>query len=956
MHRFVSWIIVVVGLGGVCLCAEPARVPGLRISGSPDVGKSFLSVPAYPQQMFRNIVDLVPLPKMGWLVVERQGKIWLMPPVETGSEKKLLVNVSEAVPGTDSTYGVQLHPKFAENGLLFLTYAHGQGIEDGSTLARFKLTTGPEGPVFDSGSKVEVLHWRSGGHNGAAMQFGADGFLYLTTGDSEVPSPPDPLNTGQDLDDLLSCILRLDVDRSDEGKNYSVPRDNPFVSTPNARPEIWAYGFRNPWKIAFDHETGRLWCGDVGWELWEMVHLVTKGGNYGWSAMEASQSIKPETKGIHPITPPAVAHPHSEAASITGGFVYRGKQFPELRGAYVYGDYETGKIWAVWHDGKQVTRHEELCDTPHRISTFGEGDDHELIYAHFGGDSTLHRLVRNPEAGKKSPFPRTLAETGLFADVKSHQLAAGVVPYEVAVPMWEDGAEAERFVAMPAGAAAIETIINRNKQGVATSKVTWPKDAVLGRSVKHGTQRLETQIMHFDGVTWQAYAYKWRADGSDGDLVESVGDLMPVKPVLDRQAMLDRRLHSRAECMRCHTMWTGFVNGFQPQQLLTPEKLIEAGIFTSAFLEQSTARTVPVSDSSQSVEARARSWLHANCAHCHRQHGGGSVALLLNAELTLDATKMISAVPQRGTFGVEKAALVAPGSPGHSILLHRLAVSGAGHMPILGARDPDPQGLSLLSEWIKSMPVETQKADGLNKEQTESVEARVAQWVAHARADQGDLDEAFHVLIGDSRAHALALVTYLHGNDVDEQVRKTSVRSGSRSPDAHIRALFAGFLPPAERERTLPAEPDVKLLLSLRGVPERGAALLTPLGKGAVCLACHLVGGTGRELGPDLSKVGSRLNTEALLESILKPSSVMTPEFVPHTLVMKDGAMVTGFLRPEEKGILPIRLLTGETQKVVATDIVERKRLTTSLMPEGQHQAFTAQELADVLSYLASLK
>jgi hypothetical protein len=154
--------------------------------------------------------------------------------------------------------------------------------------------------------------------------------------------------------------LRLDVDHEEGGKAYSIPKDNPFIATSGAMPEIWAFGFRNPWKISFDAK-GRLWCGDVGWELWEMIHLVQRGGNHGWSAMEASQPIKPETKGPGEIIPPVAAHPHTEAASITGGYVYHGSRFPELRDAYIYGDYETGKIWALWHDGKQVTRREEIA-------------------------------------------------------------------------------------------------------------------------------------------------------------------------------------------------------------------------------------------------------------------------------------------------------------------------------------------------------------------------------------------------------------------------------------------------------------------------------------------------------------------------------------------------------------------------------------------------------------------
>ena len=197
-------------------------------------------------------------------------------------------------------------------------------------MSRFTVTkTDP--PRIDPASEEIVITFLGGGHNGGDLHFGPDGMLYISTGDAASPNPPDPLNTGQDSSDLLSSILRIDVDRKDAGKNYAVPKDNPFVGMKDVRPEIWAYGFRNPWRMSFDRQTGDLWVGDVGWELWEMVHRVEKGGNYGWSIMEGPQPIKPTQKiGPTPIRPPMIELPHTIAASVTGGYVYRGKKFPEL--------------------------------------------------------------------------------------------------------------------------------------------------------------------------------------------------------------------------------------------------------------------------------------------------------------------------------------------------------------------------------------------------------------------------------------------------------------------------------------------------------------------------------------------------------------------------------------------------------------------------------------------------
>ena len=162
----------------------------------------------------------------------------------------------------------------------------------------------------------------AGGHNGAHLQFGPDGCLYISTGDGGQSFPPDGRNTGQDISDLLAAILRIDVDHPDPGKLYSIPADNPFVSTAGARGEIWAYGLRNPWKICFDPADGSLWVGDVGWEMWEMIYRIERGGNYGWSIVEGQPSrCTPSGKrGPTPILPPTVEHDHTEARSITGGY------------------------------------------------------------------------------------------------------------------------------------------------------------------------------------------------------------------------------------------------------------------------------------------------------------------------------------------------------------------------------------------------------------------------------------------------------------------------------------------------------------------------------------------------------------------------------------------------------------------------------------------------------------
>ena len=226
------------------------------------------------------------------------------------------------------------------------------------------------------------------------------------------PSDSDAKLTGQTIDDLLAAVLRIDVDHPDPGRNYGVPKDNPFVDRKGARPELWAYGLRNPWRLSYDRESGQLWVGQNGQDLWEQVYLIKKGANYGWSITEGSHIFQAKRQaGPDPIAPPTAEHPHSEARSLTGGRVYRGTRLPELVGAYVYGDWSTGRVWGIKHDGTKVIWHRELVDTPFNITGFGTDHAGELYV--IDQASGFYRLEPTTEADRPSqPFPTRLSQTG----------------------------------------------------------------------------------------------------------------------------------------------------------------------------------------------------------------------------------------------------------------------------------------------------------------------------------------------------------------------------------------------------------------------------------------------------------------------------------------------------------------------------------------------------------------
>jgi glucose/arabinose dehydrogenase len=219
-------------------------------------------------------------------------------------------------------------------------------------------------------------------HNGGSIEFGPDGFLYVAFGDGG--SRNDPKAAGQNRTQLLGSIIRIDVDRKSDGLAYGIPSDNPFVGMAGLRAEIFAHGFRNPWRIAFDKKSGRLWCADVGQDLYEEINVVSKGGNYGWSNREGMHPFgnRPPVAGVSAAIDPVWEYDHMTGKSITGGRVFNSDRMPQLKGKYLYGDYVSGSIWALTYDAESgaATRNEQLIEKGIPVLAFGEDAAGEVYY------------------------------------------------------------------------------------------------------------------------------------------------------------------------------------------------------------------------------------------------------------------------------------------------------------------------------------------------------------------------------------------------------------------------------------------------------------------------------------------------------------------------------------------------------------------------------------------------
>lgn len=324
-------------------------------------------------------------------IVERGGKIWL---VKSGSSQKILfLDVSDRVitaGGEQGLLGLAFPADYAGKGYF---YVHYTGTPDGRTVvSRIRLSSDPDSADPSTEEVLLTTAQPFGNHNGGQLQFGPDGYLYIGLGDGG--SGGDPLKKAQDLTSLLGKILRIDVESGAEP--YDIPSDNPFVNDPNAASEIWALGLRNPWRFSFDGATGDLYIGDVGQSSLEEINVQAAGSpggeNYGWSIMEGTRCFGSPSCDTTGISLPVAEYDHSQGeCSVTGGFVYRGDEFPAMRGIYFYGDFCSGRIWGLQRQGA-FWENVFLLDSPYLISTFGEDEAGSLYLADYASGD-IYRIT-----------------------------------------------------------------------------------------------------------------------------------------------------------------------------------------------------------------------------------------------------------------------------------------------------------------------------------------------------------------------------------------------------------------------------------------------------------------------------------------------------------------------------------------------------------------------------------
>ncbi len=704
-----------------------------HFAGTPEPPPTFESRLAFPGLHFKNPVALAwNSGAQRWFLAEEQGRVLSF------ADSRETDEVVEALDMHHVIRGMATHPQFTDNGYLYLTYFD-QSV---STLRVSRFTTSKPTGVADRQSEKMIIEWPMKGHEGGCLAFGPDGFLYVSVGDK---GSYDYQETGQDITDLYGSILRLDVDDA-AGRPYRVPGDNPFVNTEGARPEIWSYGLRQVWKMSFDLATGELWAGDVGQDLWESIHLIRRGGNSGWSIYEGAHPLFPDRKrGPTPIVPPVVEQSHSVMRSVTGGHVYRGNKLPQLRGRYLYGDYDTGTVWSIeiGRNVKQAVVNTLIADTPLRISGFGIDESGEvLILDHVGGQifELTEKVLTEDELARIDNFPRKLSDTGLFSSTKDYQPAVGLFPYLVNSQLWSDGAHKDRFMTVNGpGRVDFEAVSLdpnapgwnawRFPDGSAFVKTFW-LELEPGRPTSR--RRVETRVMVVEDLPedpthrykdmnklWHMYSYAWNEDQTDAELVECEGRDRTYEINDAGEAELRQQIWhypSRFECLMCHTKSAGYLLGVKTAQMnrsgqqghfdenqldyLDRARLIDLNASAAPpFLPS----LVDPADKNAPLELRARSYLHSNCSHCHMPYGGGNSKIDVRYHVALADMNLIGERPTQGNLGIDGALLISPGEPERSLLYQRMNRLGMGRMPKVGSSVVDSAGTQLIRAWIMEL-------------------------------------------------------------------------------------------------------------------------------------------------------------------------------------------------------------------------------------------------------------
>ena len=682
-------------------CIAPARTTSPGTIGLVD---AFPNLPnlATPMKLIQ-----APNDSANWYAVLRSGGLDRFANVANVSSRERYLDVGNvATNGEGGFLSAVHHPNWPTTKEIYVSYTSDVGGFH-SRLSRLVITDDSTLPATYTEEILLTVDQPQTNHNGGDIAFGPDGNLYYGLGDGGGSN--DPLDASQNTTRLLGNILRLTVNGvAFPSPAYTIPAGNPFAGNANCGPgtnasscpEIFASGFRNPWRMSFDQSTGELYVGDVGQNRREEVDIVTVGNNYGWRCREGflEHITSGNCSGV--FTDPIFDYDRSAGdRSITGGFVYRGNAVTSLRGKYIFGDFTSGRVWSLENQGGTWVR-EELADNSFGVAGFSQGNDGEVYVLDLAG-GRVYRFDGSG-GGLQDNVPDDLFATGCMDGSDPTQASSGLIAYEPAARFWSDGTDKQRWYGLPNG-----TNINPANPDA----WNFPSGSVIVKNFTLNNQLIETRLFmrHPDG-DWAGYTYEWNdtqtaATRVRGGSTRNVGGQTWIYP-------------SESQCLECHTQVAGRVLGLETAQLNSDFTYPSTGItdnqievynhidvFTSDLQEpvSQLPRLADPTDPGAALEDRARAYLHTNCAACHQPGGPTGVDIDLRYDTPLASMQACNAVPQAGDLGIGNARLIAAGDAARSIIVARTNRRDGDAMPPLASTVIDAEGVQLLSDWINSL-------------------------------------------------------------------------------------------------------------------------------------------------------------------------------------------------------------------------------------------------------------
>jgi uncharacterized repeat protein (TIGR03806 family) len=727
-------------------------------------------VTAFPglQYTFTNptVITMAPHDTNRFYVACREGKIYFFTNNPATSNATVFLDLTSTTQGWNDcgVLGLAFHPEFglasSPNRGYFYVYRNYSASPTSSTppntqptfdrLSRFTLADGAT--TVNPASELVLVNqydqhvW----HNGGALFFGDDGFLYFSNGD-EGGSGDEYNNTQRINNGLFSGVFRIDVNKdptkshairrqpksngsgtpASSSGNYFIPNDNPFVNASGSNlEEFWALGFRSPHRMTEDYVTQKIWLGDVGDVTREEVDIIQKGGNYQWAYQEGfynGPKVKPSPL-IGTDTPPIYDYDHSTGNTcVIGGYVYRGSLHPELYGQYIFGDNTSGRIFAMNYDFVHAPVVTNIASLPSGLtdytglSSFGLDGNNEIYMCRMGGPGEILKLARVTVTN--SP-PATLSQTGIFTNLTTLGATNGIIPYTVNVPFWSDGATKQRWIALPNDGSPYTT--NEQIAFAPTGEWSFPPGTVF---VKHFTlltnetnpnsvRRLETRVLVMDtnrsvyGVT-----YKWRADQTDADvLTTNLTEAITIQTASGTRTQ-NWYYPSPRDCTTCHNLNANFVLGVKTRQIngnftypttgRTDNQLRtwnHLGMFNPAIVETNIPNYAAVNTTNPALPLvqRGKSYVDVNCAFCHRPGGVSQAAWDGRFDVPITNQNIINATPLN-TLGIAGARVIRAGSITQSVMRVRMNSIGGPAMPPLAKTSVDTNAVALFDSWILSL-------------------------------------------------------------------------------------------------------------------------------------------------------------------------------------------------------------------------------------------------------------